>query len=252
MKNPDLFRFFVEFEWSKAYKSNEVLIGKQLIKLEPGQAIFGRKEWSKRTGLSEKQIRTSVKFFTQTFPIWAIKSTNKFSIITELKCLVEDEEGQQEASKGPTKGQQGATSKKDKEDKKKDKEVKLKKPSRSSVFFREGKIIGVTEEHKKTWMKKHGWSLDQVDGILYEVECKLADDSSVKSLIRTINTYMMPKPDWKDRTPQTYIPPQRRKAVNGNTDKQHSQRPGSRAPSANQVSSEQVDELGRFFEAKTN
>jgi len=51
------------------------------ISVNRGQTIFGRKEVSRRLGLSEQNIRTAITKLKSTSEI-TIKSTNKFSIIT--------------------------------------------------------------------------------------------------------------------------------------------------------------------------
>jgi len=51
------------------------------IKVQPGQLIFGRKEFSKKIGVSEQSIRTALKHLKSTNEI-TIKSTNKYSLIS--------------------------------------------------------------------------------------------------------------------------------------------------------------------------
>ena len=86
-----------------------------------GEVITGRKILAQRLNMSEKQVRTCLEKLKKTEEV-AIKTTNKYSVITILKWAeyqcVDDDNGQQQvqqtASNGPTEGQQRATYKKDK------------------------------------------------------------------------------------------------------------------------------------------
>lgn len=51
------------------------------ITVKPGQLIFGRKEFSKKIGVSEQSIRTALKHLKSTNEI-TIKTTNKYSLIS--------------------------------------------------------------------------------------------------------------------------------------------------------------------------
>jgi hypothetical protein len=50
-------------------------------KLAPGQLIFGRKSFSKKTGISERSIRTALTHLISTNEV-TIKTTSKYSVIT--------------------------------------------------------------------------------------------------------------------------------------------------------------------------
>ena len=50
-------------------------------KVLPGSLVFGRKAFSKRTGISEQSIRTALNHLKSTNEI-TIKSTNRFSVIS--------------------------------------------------------------------------------------------------------------------------------------------------------------------------
>ncbi len=50
-------------------------------KLLPGELIFGRKEFSKKTGISEQSVRTALEHLKSTNEI-TIKSNNKYSVIS--------------------------------------------------------------------------------------------------------------------------------------------------------------------------
>lgn len=82
------------------------------ISIHPGQLITGRQKLSAETGLTEREIRTSLKKLEKTGEI-EIKTTNKFSIITickwgdyQIKNYMSD---QQTTSKRPASDQQTTT-----------------------------------------------------------------------------------------------------------------------------------------------
>ena len=75
--DPNTFNVFINFLLEANYKECEWM-GQKIL---PGQLVFGRKEFSKRTGISEQSIRTSIKRLKSTNEI-TIKSTNKYSVIS--------------------------------------------------------------------------------------------------------------------------------------------------------------------------
>ena len=79
-KDPNTFRVFVHLLLSASYKEAEF----RGHKIKPGQVVCGRKQLAEELGLSESAIRTSLNHLKSTNEI-AIKSTNKFSIITIKK-----------------------------------------------------------------------------------------------------------------------------------------------------------------------
>jgi hypothetical protein len=91
-----------------------VMVGYQEVSLLPGQFVFGRKIAAKETGLSEKNIRTSVKYLENSQNV-AIKTASKYSIITIVNWVeYQNETAINLASKRPASGQQAATYKNDK------------------------------------------------------------------------------------------------------------------------------------------
>lgn len=87
-------------------------------RIEAGECVFGRRKWAKELGLSERQVRTAIEHLQSTHEI-AIKTTNKFSIITVVKWeFWQIEEGQathktthKKSNNRPTTDQQPTTSK---------------------------------------------------------------------------------------------------------------------------------------------
>lgn len=108
------FRVFMHILLRANYKESEYL-GQ---KIGPGECVFGRRAWAKALGLSERQVRTAIEHLKSTNEI-AIRTTNKFSVITVVKW--EDwqiEEGKatrktthKKSNERPTSDQQPTTSK---------------------------------------------------------------------------------------------------------------------------------------------
>lgn len=109
MKNPLLLQFWVWCLLKAAYKPIDVHVGNQVIHLEPGQFIFGRKSAAEALGSTEMKIRTVQRSLRDRHNI-VTKVTNKFTIITicnwELYQQLENEDyptnNQQITNKQPT------------------------------------------------------------------------------------------------------------------------------------------------------
>ena len=84
-----------------------------------GAMVAGVSALSEQTGLSIKQVRTALSNLKKTGEA-AIKTTNKFSIISVTKWGEYQSEGKQKANKGQSKGNQRATSKEGKKERKKE------------------------------------------------------------------------------------------------------------------------------------
>lgn len=133
-----LYRKFIDWEWYQDGPASRVFLHLLLtaniedknwrgITIKRGQTATGRKALAKALKLSEKQIRTALDKLKRTNEV-AIKTANRYSIITI--CKFDDyqevliEEGQQ---KGQEQGQQRATTKEKKEEKKIEKSSKKEK-----------------------------------------------------------------------------------------------------------------------------
>jgi hypothetical protein len=98
------------------HKKWNAIIGNQVVPLNPGQFIFGRKRAGHDTPLSEQTIRTAIKVLVSNQQI-SVKSTNKYSIITVINWDIyqpeESDTNQQITSnitnKEPTNNQQITT-----------------------------------------------------------------------------------------------------------------------------------------------
>jgi hypothetical protein len=116
LKNHKLWAFWCYCLMKATHKKKKVTIGYQEVTLEPGQFIFGREKASHETGLAIKSVRTCVENLKKQKKL-AIKSTNKYSIITIINWDTYQQDGggsgqqngQQLANNWPTTGQQLAT-----------------------------------------------------------------------------------------------------------------------------------------------
>ena len=116
--NHNLFRFWMWCLLKASYTDRVVSIGYQDVPLKPGQFIFGRHTAAQETGLSERTIRTSIDQLRKRQNI-AIKTTNKFSVISIVNWAAYQEEvTSKTTSKRPANDQQTTTNNKDNKDNK--------------------------------------------------------------------------------------------------------------------------------------
>lgn len=78
---PDYLAVWVHLLMDATHKPTSVLVGRQVVDLEPGQLVFGRKVFSVKTGVSEAVIRSSLNVL-QALQQITIKSTTKYSVIS--------------------------------------------------------------------------------------------------------------------------------------------------------------------------
>lgn len=81
LRNHELWAFWSYCLLKASHKEHDTLVGLQIVRLMPGQFIFGRKKASLETGLTEQEIRTILDFLKKAGNL-TIKTTNKFSIIS--------------------------------------------------------------------------------------------------------------------------------------------------------------------------
>lgn len=104
-KKPLIWHFWNYCLLKASRKNEDVFINGLIVKIKPGQFVFGRSMAVSETGLTERQVRTAVKHL-KTLGNIAVKATNKYSIIT----IKNWEEYQEKASsKRPANVQQNAT-----------------------------------------------------------------------------------------------------------------------------------------------
>ncbi len=81
IRNHKLWAFWTYCLMKASHQEYDAIVGLQVIRLMPGQFIFGLKRAAEETGLSVREIRTILEFLKKAENL-TIKTTNKFSIIT--------------------------------------------------------------------------------------------------------------------------------------------------------------------------
>lgn len=111
MQNPDVLQVWIWMLLKATYQPIDILVGNQIVHLEPGQLVFGRRRAATALNTTEKRIRHALEVLKKLEKV-ASKTTNKFTIITLLNWSSYQNEsseegqqkGQQKANKGPAKG----------------------------------------------------------------------------------------------------------------------------------------------------
>ena len=113
-ENPKILKLWIWCLCKASHKGYESMVGNQIVVLQEGQFIFGRKKASSELNIKESMVYKYIKLLEKLEMI-NIKSNNKFSIITIEKWAFyqfdNDEEEQQRNNKGTTKEQQRNTNK---------------------------------------------------------------------------------------------------------------------------------------------
>lgn len=78
---PEYLAVWMHLILSASYKAGEILVGHQVVRLEPGQLVFGRVKFSQQIGVSEHTLRMALKSLEKLQQI-TIKSETKYSIIS--------------------------------------------------------------------------------------------------------------------------------------------------------------------------
>ena len=105
--NPEYFAAWIHLLLMATHTEHDQVVGRQVVKLMPGQLVFGRDKFSTTTGLSVNKVRAALKVMEKLNMI-TIKSTTKYSVISITKWLSYQPQSptddQQIASKRPTDG----------------------------------------------------------------------------------------------------------------------------------------------------
>ena len=78
---PEYLAVWVHLLLAASYKEGEILVGRQVVRLLPGQLVFGRHKFSEKTGVSEAIVRSALQVLKSLQQI-TIKSETKYSVIT--------------------------------------------------------------------------------------------------------------------------------------------------------------------------
>jgi hypothetical protein len=116
LSHADACQLFLFLMVKATHKPHKILVGSQVLTLEPGQFFTGRQWLARELGSTEKKVRTSLEVLRKT-GIIDQQTTSKGSIISLINWSAYQDErptegqhlGQQRASRGPAEGQQRAT-----------------------------------------------------------------------------------------------------------------------------------------------
>ena len=106
-ENPKILKLWIWCLCKASHKGYESMVGNQIVVLQEGQFIFGRKKASSELNIKESMVYKYIKLLEKLEMI-NIKSNNKFSIITIEKWAFyqfdNDEEQQQKEQQRNNKG----------------------------------------------------------------------------------------------------------------------------------------------------
>lgn len=110
IQNPHAFQIFGYLLLTAAYKPIKIDVRGELIELNSGQLVTGRKELSEKLKISEQCVRTALKYLEKN-KILTIKSTKRFSLISIINWDTyqsKNEESNQQTNQELTKSQPSA------------------------------------------------------------------------------------------------------------------------------------------------
>ena len=104
-KNEKLLKVWIYCLLKATHAEHDQLVGRQKVKLLPGQFIYGRKKAAEALGMSESTTRDYVKILLRNENI-SIFTTNKYSVITVTKWDAYQSDEEKPTADTTTKGQQ--------------------------------------------------------------------------------------------------------------------------------------------------
>jgi hypothetical protein len=126
-KNEKLLKVWIYCLLKATHRDHEQIVGRQLVRLSPGQFIFGRKKAAECLDMPESTIRDYIKLLEKSQNL-TTKTTNKYSVVTltnwEQFQSIDEIPDSKQASKRTANGQQMDTNKNIKNGKN-DKEEKI-------------------------------------------------------------------------------------------------------------------------------
>ena len=107
---PEALKFWMALLMQANWEAKTTLFNKQLITVERGQVVFGRKVWSERLKISEMKLRRYLDQLKEEGMINQ-QTTSRYSLITVLNYNDHQSINQQTTSKQPARNQPVTTSK---------------------------------------------------------------------------------------------------------------------------------------------
>ena len=170
--NPELLKVWIWCLCKATHRSREQIVGRQIITLEEGQFVFGRKAASEQLKMNESAVYRHIKML-EALNMISIKTNNKFSLITIEKWTCyqgydDDSEQQMNSkrtadeqqmnSKRTANEQQVNTNKNDKNDKN-DKNVRMEEYKNN---IHTASAVRIDYQHYVDLYNSHCSSLPQV------------------------------------------------------------------------------------------
>jgi len=107
---PLIVALFIDLLTNANHQKKTIIFNNKPLIIEAGQLVVGRKQLSKRTGISQQSIRSGLVTLKSTSTI-TIKPTNKWSLITILNWNEYQSSTSKLTNKQPTSNQQATTNK---------------------------------------------------------------------------------------------------------------------------------------------
>lgn len=153
MQNPKLWTFWCWCLMRAQWQPAKVMIGYEMVTLQPGQFVFGRHKAAKFLKMSERAIRTCLDHLVKLENV-TIKTTNRYSVITIVNWTVY----QQEKNKNDQVNDQQATSRRPAGDHiQESKEGKEVKQREEKILY--GDYVQMTETEYKRLCDDYGESV---------------------------------------------------------------------------------------------
>jgi hypothetical protein len=107
-QNEKLFKVFMYCLLKATHSDHEIKVGRQKVKLTPGQFVFGRKKAALELDMKESSARDYFEILKEDNVI-TIKSTNKYSVITVVNWDIYQSKEEEADSKSDSKSDNKAT-----------------------------------------------------------------------------------------------------------------------------------------------
>ncbi len=106
--HPEYLAVWVHLLMRAQYSDSECVIGRSVLRLNPGQLVFGRIKFASQVGISEAKVRAALDVM-KSLNMITIKSMAKFSIISITNWKKYQEDNQQIAAESPASNQQSTS-----------------------------------------------------------------------------------------------------------------------------------------------
>jgi hypothetical protein len=106
--HPEYLAVWVHLLMRAQYSDSDCVIGRSVLKLNPGQLVFGRIKFASQVGISEAKVRAALDVM-KSLNMITIKSMAKFSIISITNWKKYQDDNQQITTESPASNQQATS-----------------------------------------------------------------------------------------------------------------------------------------------